>query len=370
VPPSQMRRTGQVWTVEYAGEGGTDAGGLFRDCISHLCADLHSPHVPLFIKCPNAQGYGDNQEKYVPNPGANSTLQLSMFSFVGKLMGVAMRAKHVLNLDLPSIVWKQIAGGETVNTDTTSRRGDGLVDRSDLEAIDAFSFKILDELREADVTGHEEGTLLEDLIDLNFVTTSTDGREIILIPNGRDIKVTWENRSQYVQLFTRYRLTEFDVQIKAMRQGISTIVPAQLLSLFTWQELELSVCGKREVNLQLLRENTNYSGFNPEDPHIKMFWEVMESFSNDERQLLLRFVWGRSRLPLASVDFDQKFIIMSTSHNADTNLPVSHTCFFQLKLPKYSSQAVMRSKLLYAITEGTAIDTDHAAQDVNWDNED
>lgn len=56
----------------------------------------------------------------------------------------------------------------------------GLVDRSDLEAIDAFSFKILDELRDADVNGHEEGTLLEDLIDLNFVTTSTDGREVII----------------------------------------------------------------------------------------------------------------------------------------------------------------------------------------------
>jgi hypothetical protein len=61
VPPSQLRRAGQVWSVEYIGEGGTDAGGLFRDCISHLCADLHSPHVPLFIKCPNSQGYGDNQ---------------------------------------------------------------------------------------------------------------------------------------------------------------------------------------------------------------------------------------------------------------------------------------------------------------------
>lgn len=61
----------------------------------------------------------------MPNPGAMSTLQLSMFSFVGKLMGVAMRAKHVLNLDLPSIVWKQIAGGETVKNDGASRRGDG-----------------------------------------------------------------------------------------------------------------------------------------------------------------------------------------------------------------------------------------------------
>jgi hypothetical protein len=31
-----------------------------------------------------------------------------MYAFVGKLMGIAIRGKHILNLDLPSIVWKQL----------------------------------------------------------------------------------------------------------------------------------------------------------------------------------------------------------------------------------------------------------------------
>ncbi|PRP87156.1 putative HECT E3 ubiquitin ligase [Planoprotostelium fungivorum] len=364
VPPSQLRRLGQIWTVEYSGEGGTDAGGLFRDCISHICIDLHSNHVPLFIPCPNAKGFGDNQEKFVPNPGATSTLQLSMFSFVGKLMGVAMRAKHVLNLDLPSIVWKYLAGYSHGKSDTS-----GVIDLSDVESIDALSVKMMQELMNAKPEEHDEGTLLEDLIDLEFVTTSTDGREVELIPSGSEVKVTWENREKFIQLLSEYKMREFEEQMKAMRRGLATIVPQSLMSLFTWNELELSVCGKREVNLQLLRENTNYSGYSPDDPHVHMFWEVMESFSNEERQMLLRFVWGRSRLPLTSADFEQKFVVLTTSHNSDTTLPVSHTCFFQLKLPRYSSVKVMRSKLLYAITEGTAIDTDHAAQDVNWDDE-
>lgn len=68
VPPSNLRRPGQAWSVTYLGEGGQDAGGLFRDSISHVCSDLQSPYVPLFMPCPNSRGFGDNQDKWVPIP--------------------------------------------------------------------------------------------------------------------------------------------------------------------------------------------------------------------------------------------------------------------------------------------------------------
>lgn len=91
------------------------AGGLFRDAVSHVCDELmcrdsKNRPVPLFVPCPNSRGFGDNQEKFVPNPGCTSSLHLSMFAFVGKLMGIAIRGRHVLNLDLPSLVWKPLVG--------------------------------------------------------------------------------------------------------------------------------------------------------------------------------------------------------------------------------------------------------------------
>ena len=46
-----------------------------------------------------------------------------------------------------------------------------------------------------------------------------------------------------------------------------------------------------------------------DSPHIKMFWEVLESFSQADRRLFLRFAWGRERLPLESeytIDHDMK----------------------------------------------------------------
>lgn len=49
--------------------------------------------------------------------------------------------------------------------------------------------------------------------------------------------IRWQNRKQYVTLLEQYRLNEFKLQIDAIRQGLATIVPIKLLSLFTWQEL-------------------------------------------------------------------------------------------------------------------------------------
>jgi len=39
-------------------------------------------------------------------------------------------------------------------------------------------------------------------------------------------------------------------------------------------------------------------------------------------------------------------------------LPVAYTCMFQLNLPYYSSKKELRSKLLYAVANCTAIDLD------------
>ena len=43
---------------------------------------------------------------------------------------------------------------------------------------------------------------------------------------------------------------------------------------------------------------------------VQWFWQVLESFSNEERVLFMRFVSGRSRLPANPADITQRFQIM------------------------------------------------------------
>ena len=47
------------------------------------------------------------------------------------------------------------------------------------------------------------------------------------------------------------------------------------------------------------------------------------------------------------------------SCSEDARLPTSHTCFFSLHLPKYSSEEILRKRLLYAISNCVALDADY-----------
>ena len=78
-----------------------------------------------------------------------------------------------------------------------------------------------------------------------------------------------------------------------------------------------------------------------------------------ERMLYLRFVWGRSRLPLRPEEFAKKHKIKKDRSSRGLNrYPVAHTCFFSLDLPPYSSDRVMRDRLLFAVTNCKSIDAD------------
>lgn len=44
-------------------------------------------------------------------------------------------------------------------------------------------------------------------------------------------------------------------------------------------------------------------GVEAHDKLVQWFWEILSEFTNQERSLFLRFVWGRTRLPRTIEDF-------------------------------------------------------------------
>lgn len=76
------------------------------------------------------------------------------------------------------------------------------------------------------------------------------------------------------------------------------------------------MCGSPDIPLHLLKSVATYKGVEPTSALIQWFWEVMESFSNTERSLFLRFVWGRTRLPRTIADFrGRDFVVQVRSGN-------------------------------------------------------
>ena len=83
-------------------------------------------------------------------------------------------------------------------------------------------------------------------------------------------------------------------QVDAIRRGLLATVPERAVRLATWQELDVWVAGRPDINVDVLEKHTEYEGYRRDDPTVKLFWKVFRSLSNEDRTLFVRFAWGRS----------------------------------------------------------------------------
>jgi len=348
VKPRALCRQDKAFRCNFVGEAADDHGGPYREAIASICSELQSPALPLFIRCPNGvHGVGAHRDAYVPNPSAVSSQQIDWFFFVGQLLGLALRQKETqLALSLPSVVWKQLVAQP--------------MDASDLEAFDAMCLQSLDKLRHIDDEGVDASTF-SDVIFETFVTQLSDGSDVALLPGGAGLEVTYDGRLEFCDLVQQARLHEASQQCDAILQGLSSLVPQRLLSLFTWDQLELLACGSKDIDIEVLRSKTKYGvGVSPAQRHVRYFWQTLKKFSPERRALFLRFVWGRTRLPATAREWGDVRFTLHTRHTSspDSSFPVAHTCFFSMELPAYSTAAITYEKILYAISNCQDIDID------------
>jgi len=271
---------------------------------------------------------------------------LQWFKFLGMLMGITLRTKGNLGLNLPSLLWKPLVGLP--------------LDLSDLESIDLTTSKVIQAFKEIEKDGITEDTFSNIFFE-TFTTRLPDSTEVELKPKGKDIEVTFQNRLEYCELVQKAHLNAYEKQVSAIKQGMAMMVPMVVLEWFGWQHLELLVCGRPTLDLPLLKSQTEYGdGIHANDQHVQFFWKTMENLAPEDHSLFLRFVWGRSRLPLTASGFTKKFKINPLYRDPpDHHLPEAHTCFFTIDLPKYSTYEVTREKVLYAIRNCFAIDMDN-----------
>jgi E3 ubiquitin-protein ligase HERC2 len=116
--------------VKLVGEGSQDIGGVFREIMDLICCEVESHSLPLCIKTQNNKNLiGTNREKYTFNPSSTSLIQIQMFEFLGVIMGMALRTSHILSLNFPSYIWKQIIGDP--------------LDKNDLKGYDSFCVQVI-----------------------------------------------------------------------------------------------------------------------------------------------------------------------------------------------------------------------------------
>ncbi|CAI5744110.1 unnamed protein product [Peronospora destructor] len=345
VDPALLRRQidskGRLFSVKFRGEEGVDWGGVYREGATSIVDDLFSSHFKLFVLCPNGQhDIGNNRGMYLPNPKCTSPVATQMFVFVGQLLGISLRTRGDFPFKLPSLVWKQLLGHPLT--------------RADLEGTDTMFIQMLDCIANCENDGistEEEFATAFAGLELRFTASSCTGEDIELVPGGRHVTVGFHNRLEYCRLAELARLEECSAQVAAMAQGFAILFPRRVLTLLTWQELEILTCGSPKIDLDLWQRHTRYDGYSEDDPTVLLFWEALGEFSDEQRADFVRFAWGRSRLPRGK--WPQPFKLSKRGgRDATRSLPVAHTCFFSVELPPYTSRETMRSMLLTTITFG------------------
>lgn len=194
---------------------------------------------------------------------------------------------------------------------------------------------------------------------------STRPAQVELFPGGSRQRVRASELIAYCAHVAAARAAESGPQLAAMRAGLLQCVPARALSFWAPSELECMACGSADVSVDALRAHTRYGeGVGASEPHVRYFWQAMHAFTPQERAAFLRFVWGRSRLPSGAAAWKEQWFRIHTMESAqpDSRLPVAHTCFFSMELPRYSSARVCHQRLQYAVMNCVDIDADTSGE--------
>lgn len=330
---SKLDEKARLFIVRFRGmdgriERGVDWGGIYRDSLTRVTEELCSTDFNLFVPVPNQRDHGTFGETFIPNPRHTSTRGLAMFEFTGKLMGISMRQKADLPFMFPPLLWKLLVGQPAT--------------AQDLQDIDTMVGRLVISAQEAKE---------DDELTMSFSVPNCFGEQVELVPRGSSLRVTIANRDEFVELALSLRLGEFNQQVAALRSGFITIIPERSLQLLTWEELQLRVCGSPDIDIELLRRHTTYrGGYHGWHSAVRRFWRAVSQFTQEELQGLIKFAWGRTRLPQES-QWPTTFKL-APHGGGDAVLPIAHSCFFQIDLPSYSSSEVAKKRLITAIHYG------------------
>jgi E3 ubiquitin-protein ligase HUWE1 len=260
--------------IRFNGEEGVDAGGVTREWFQVLARGIFNPDWALW------QPVASDKTTFHPNPLSwINGEHLVYFKFIGRIIGKALHESRVLDCHFSRAVYKRMLGKQP--------------NLKDLESMDLDYYKSLVWILENDITE----VLTEDfsVIEEQF----GEEKVVDLIPDGRNVPVTEDNKRDYVQKLVEYRLTgSVSEQLDHFIRGFHDIIPAELVAIFDEQELELLISGLPEIDVDDWKANTDYHNYNVNSPQVTWFWRIVRAMSNEERAKLLQFITGTSKVPL------------------------------------------------------------------------
>ncbi|XP_034481050.1 probable E3 ubiquitin-protein ligase HERC4 isoform X1 [Drosophila innubila] len=310
--------------IKFHGEEAVDAGGVRKEFFMLLLKDLIDPKYGMFKE------FEDSRIMWFADVSFETE---NMYFLVGVLCGLAIYNFTIINLPFPLALYKKLL--------------EKPVDLSDLREMSPTEANSMQALLDY------EGDDFKETFDLTFEISRDvfgESETKSLKPNGSNIAVTLENRQEFVDLYVDFIFNQsVELHYRAFHKGFMRVCSGRVLKIFQPEELMAVVVGNEEYDWQALEDNCDYKeGYTSGDETVKWFWEVFHDLSEDDKKKFLLYLTGSDRIPIQGMKAI-KIIIQPTQN--ERFLPVAHTCFNLLDLPRYKTKERLKFKLLQAIQQ-------------------
>ncbi|GLE04267.1 hypothetical protein PINS_up013178 [Pythium insidiosum] len=314
IPVDQARSA-----LEVTFERQKQIGNLHREWFIEVAEKLALPDSGIFT-CTNRV-----DQTFHLNATASTDLgpgHLTYFHGAGRFVGRALVDGGVLPFHLSLPLLKMLVGTPLV-----------------LDDLQFFDPELYQSLMQVLETKNVQSLGLDFTVDV--VANNGQMSVVDLIPNGRNITVTDENKELFVERKFKYTVVEsVSSELAAFLRGVHEVAPVELLMLFDYEELDYLLCGNGEVDVDDWEKNTRISLTMEDAPRVvKWFWEIVREMDDEHRRRLLHFSTGCSRVPLVGfkglTSSDGRlcpFTLKGIPYPTDKYMR-SHACFNMIELP-------------------------------------
>lgn len=279
----------------------------------------------------NLNKKGNFKDKFTFNPNCE---EYNQYEFLGMLMGICIRTGVFLSLNLCSFMWKRIIGDE--------------ITIEDYNQFDESLINMITLLKNKNTSEEEINTIFNDMQNIYL----SDNSEV-KISGKYDLK-KYEDRINLSHEIIKTRYDECNKQINSIKKGLNKMLPLSVLKFLTYEEFENLICGRKIIDLSLLKKNTIITPeFSNKEYLITWLWEILEKFSDKEKKDFIKFCYAQESLPSTQDEYSSRQIAFTIKYNAQSKkdlLPHADTCFFFLILPDYSSKDIMEKMIKIAIS--------------------
>jgi hypothetical protein len=210
--------------------GAADGGGPRREYLTRLAQEVYSK-LKLFIpSANNKHNVGDEREKWVPNPKANSITDLENYYKLGMIFAYCVKLKECLEVNLPSFLWKFIAGEELTWEDIKSVNINQYVCLEKISKMTAEDLEYLDE---------------------RFTTFLGTGEEYELEYDGKSRILNIDNREEYIEKCKSLHMNALLKPFEMIKRGLQESIMPLYFNWFCASDLEEKMMGMNYVVIVL-----------------------------------------------------------------------------------------------------------------------